>query len=239
VRQDAVHLAEEWALSEPILFVQSPGWWPAVLPLREALGAGLVYDCLDEHTGWDSAVAESVRAAEEGLASASDLVLASAERLYRRLSTLAWNIILVRNRCDFESFRTAEAPNGLWKAQQPGPLIGFYGALGHAWFDVQLMLSVAAMRPDWSFVLIGPSYGDVAEAFEGADNVHLTGEVAWADLPALSADFDVATIPWLLNALTEATDPVKLWEYFAAGKPRGGHGPTRVVPLPGLARHRR
>ena len=31
--------------------------------------------------------------------------------------------------------------------------------------------------------------------------------------------FDVATIPFLINDITQATSPLKLYEYWAAGKP--------------------
>jgi glycosyltransferase involved in cell wall biosynthesis len=50
-------------------------------------------------------------------------------------------------------------------------------------------------------------------------NVHLLGELPYATLPRWLHRFDVATIPFRLTPLTLATNPVKLFEYFAAGKP--------------------
>src|SRR5258706_4735374 len=38
-------------------------------------------------------------------------------------------------------------------------------------------------------------------------------------LPEYVAGFDVCTIPFLRSPLTEATNPVKLFEYLATGKP--------------------
>ena len=41
----------------------------------------------------------------------------------------------------------------------------------------------------------------------------------YSALPAYLQHFDVATIPFILNPITHATSPVKLFEYMAAGKP--------------------
>ena len=38
-------------------------------------------------------------------------------------------------------------------------------------------------------------------------------------LPSWAAGFDVCTIPFLRTPLTEATNPVKIFEYLATGKP--------------------
>ena len=50
-------------------------------------------------------------------------------------------------------------------------------------------------------------------------NVHFLGAQEYKSLPAHVAHFDVCTIPFRVNALTRAVDPVKLYEYLAAGKP--------------------
>ena len=49
--------------------------------------------------------------------------------------------------------------------------------------------------------------------------MHLLGEVPYAELPGYVAGFDVCTIPFRRTPLTEATNPVKLYEYLATGKP--------------------
>jgi hypothetical protein len=162
------------------------------------------------------------------------LVLTTARPLQQRLSRLAWNVLLVPNGCEFARFEAAARPNGHWKLADPRPIIGFFGSLGHAWFDVQLMLAAAAMRPDWRFILVGPAYGDVADALRSASNILVTGEKPYRELPILAADFDVAIIPWLVNDLTAATDPVKLWEYFAAGKPVVSTVLPELFPYQGL-----
>ena len=53
----------------------------------------------------------------------------------------------------------------------------------------------------------------------GRGNVLWLGPRDYETLPGYLASFDVATIPFAINAITLSTSPLKLFEYFAAGKP--------------------
>jgi len=95
------------------------------------------------------------------------------------------------------------------------------------------MIRVAAVgRPSWQFVLIGEISGADTSRLERLDNVHLLGELPYSVLPSYLHQFDVACIPFHLNPLTHATNPVKFFEYLSAGKP------VVSVPLPELEPHR-
>ena len=98
----------------------------------------------------------------------------------------------------------------------------YYGALAE-WFDWPLWIHAAKARPNWSFVLIGPAYdGDVAAVHArvaAAPNIFYLGPKRYDELPGYMQFVDVATIPFVLNAITHACSPVKLFEYMAAGKP--------------------
>ena len=54
---------------------------------------------------------------------------------------------------------------------------------------------------------------------EKLPNVHYLGIVNYKDLASYAYWMDVLTIPFLLNAITESTNPVKLFEYMALNKP--------------------
>jgi GT2 family glycosyltransferase len=49
--------------------------------------------------------------------------------------------------------------------------------------------------------------------------VKAVGEVSYTELPRWLHGMDVCLIPFLVNELTLATNPVKVYEYLAAGKP--------------------
>jgi hypothetical protein len=61
-------------------------------------------------------------------------------------------------------------------------------------------------------------------------NVHLLGRQPYEDLPAYCRAFDVGLIPFAVNDLTRAVNPIKLREYWAAGLP------VATTPLPEVTR---
>ena len=99
-------------------------------------------------------------------------------------------------------------------------IVGYYGAMAK-WLDYDLLKAVAAQLPDVDFVLIGKKYDESYDAsgIDSVPNIHFIGPVAYQDLPQYSAKFDVCTIPFVVNSITNATSPLKLFEYMASGKP--------------------
>jgi glycosyltransferase involved in cell wall biosynthesis len=49
-------------------------------------------------------------------------------------------------------------------------------------------------------------------------NVKFFGKVPYKELPTKLKEFDIGIIPFKINKLTKAVDPVKVYEYMAAGK---------------------
>jgi glycosyltransferase involved in cell wall biosynthesis len=99
----------------------------------------------------------------------------------------------------------------------PRPVVGFFGLIAD-WVDLDLMGAVAKARPDWSIVLVGKVDTDTAP-IDGLPNVHLFGWRDYRSLPSWCRGFDVATLPFRVNRLTLAANPLKLREYLAAGLP--------------------
>ncbi len=98
------------------------------------------------------------------------------------------------------------------------PIIGFYGNL-HSWVDFAVVEAIATARQEWSFVLIGETYVDVA-ALEALPNVHLLGRREHGVLHDYCRAFDVAIIPYdMSNPRMESVNPVKTKELLAAGLP--------------------
>ena len=50
-------------------------------------------------------------------------------------------------------------------------------------------------------------------------NIEFRDAVPYVEIPPILATFDVALLPFKRNLLTEAVNPVKVYEYLAAGKP--------------------
>jgi glycosyltransferase involved in cell wall biosynthesis len=94
--------------------------------------------------------------------------------------------------------------------------ICYIGALWGEWFDWDLLCKIALAYPKASVVVIGDYRG---RCLQPLPNLHFLGLKAQVDLPAYLAYSDVAIIPWSISPLTHATNPLKVYEYLAMGKP--------------------
>lgn len=208
---------EEAGLDSMVVVVNLPFWTPFAEALRERFGWPIVYDCMDDHGGFENNT-PAMLDLEHRLLSTSDLVLTSSQVLHTTIGPKARRCELVRNAGEPEFFEQLPQRASSPLAHLQGPVIGYYGALAE-WFDVEAVANAARNRPDWNFVFIGHVTTDAVRSLESLPNVRFCGEQPYADLPMWVAGFDVCTIPFKRIPLTEATNPVKMYEYFATGKP--------------------
>ncbi len=204
-------------VAEAVCLVQHPFWTPLAQSLKEQYGWKIVYDCMDDHRGFQT-TPHNIVARENTLIAASDLVTVSSRLLHQRISPQHPNCALVPNAGDYAHFSQPILRATSPLASLPRPVIGYYGAIAE-WFDVDAVCLAAARHPKWSFALIGHTFGADLSKLSGQPNVHLLGEKPYAELPTYVAGMDVCTIPFLRTQLTEATNPVKIFEYLGAGKP--------------------
>ncbi len=197
--------------------MQYPSWEPLARRLREQFGWRVVYDCMDEHTGFGTHGA-GIAEDERRLLTESDLVLVTSRPLLDRVRKVRPDALALPNAADAGRFAELPARGASPLAKYARPVVGYYGAIA-AWFDAGAVALAARKHPDWSIVLLGDTKGAALESLQGRPNVHLLGEVPYADLTGYVAGFDVCTIPFHRTPLTEATNPVKLYEYLATGKP--------------------
>jgi len=219
-------LRQDYGINEAVCLVHLPFWWPLAYQLRERFGWKIVYDCMDEHAGF-STNEEKMLSYEEDLVRGSDLIIVTSRKLLGKQKRYNPRCVLIPNACDFDHFSKGGALVPSQIAFLSKPIIGYYGAISD-WFDTKLLAEVARLRPTWSFVLIGNTFGADLVPFRDLANVHLLGEQPYQVLPTYLHAFDVCIIPFKLTPLTEATNPVKFYEYLCAGKP------VVSTPLPEL-----
>lgn len=101
-----------------------------------------------------------------------------------------------------------------------GPVIGYVGALLGLRLDLSVLNHIAAARPDWNIVLVGPE-DDAFRSSElhGMQNVHFLGSKPPAVLPQYIHAFDVCLNPQVISEVTIGNYPRKIDEYLAMGKP--------------------
>jgi GT2 family glycosyltransferase/glycosyltransferase involved in cell wall biosynthesis len=220
-------LYKDLGVASSCAFLQFPFWRRIGLGLRQEFGAKLVYDCMDDWQNWPAEPLPGAfsLAEERELVRESDVLVVTSRELQNRHAAGHVESKLIPNAADFEFFRNAPASSPLSGITRP--VVGYYGAIAD-WFDLDLMLQVARSRPQYSFVLIGQVHLLDVSALQALPNTYLLGEKPYSELPAYLRGFDVCTLPFRMNRLTKAVDPVKVYEYLSQGKP------VVSAPLPEL-----
>jgi len=206
----------EAGIVESCAFVQLPFWRQLALGLRASFGATVLYDCMDDWETFPNFGAFNLTE-ERMLASEADVLLVTAQRLVEKFQRQGLEPLLVRNAADYEAFAGVSAGRTLLQSI-PKPIVGYFGAIAD-WVDLDLVYTAASARPGYSFVLIGEVFGRDVSRLRSLPNVHLLGHREYEEIPFYLFEFDVCIIPFLVNQVTNATDPVKLYEYFSQGKP--------------------
>ena len=180
----------------------------------------VVYYCVDEWSAFTFLNGKLMEQMEGDLIRRSDVVIASAEKLYESKRRLNRHTYLVPHGVDSEHFGKALRAETVVPEEivrLPRPTIGFWGLI-HEWIDLDLVRQVAEQRPQWSFVFVG-KVGVDCGSLARRPNVHFPGVRPYESLPAFAKGFTAAILPFKINRLTENVNPIKLREYLAAGLP--------------------
>ena len=198
-----------------VFFVPHPGRF------ARTLGEDLsVYYCIDAYAhlpGTDQAVVEQF---DRELMEKSDLVLLCAKKMFEERLAIRKDLVYSPHGVDAKLFNTAMDP-ALPVAEplrgMKRPVIGYYGSIS-PWLDIELMAQAAKARPEWQFVMVGMVSTDIS-ALRELPNVHLPGIAPYKELPAWAKGFDVCVAPYLQNQQVLNSNPLKLREYLATGRP--------------------
>lgn len=181
-----------------------------------------VYYCVDDHAAFSGYDKKQVLSDEEELCRRSDLVITTSMSLQDAKAKWNSNTILVPHGVDYKHFSRAvnenfSCPPDLLNI--PQPRLGFFGLI-RDWVDVDLLVQVAKKRSEWHFVMIGDADSSIDLAkYESIPNMHFLGRKSYEVLPAYCRHFAIGLIPFKVNELTHAVNPIKLREYLAAGLP--------------------
>jgi UDP-galactopyranose mutase len=178
-----------------------------------------IFDCMDELSAFRFAPAR-LKQMEQNLLSRADIVFTGGQSLYEAKKGRHVNIHAFPSSIDFAHF--SKARNGIMEPKDntaiPSPRFGFYGVVDER-FDVDLLRELAARKPEWHFVIVGPVVKIEEASLPRAANIHYLGSKAYSDLPAYLKGWDVAIMPFAMNESTHFISPTKTPEYLAAGKP--------------------
>jgi UDP-galactopyranose mutase len=203
--------------------VERPWLWyytPMALPWTRHVDAeAVVYDCMDELSGFRFAPPELV-GLERELLSRADVVFTGGQSLYEAKRDRHPNVFAFPSSVDGAHFR--QARNGLAdppdQADIARPRVGYFGVIDER-IDLDLIRHTAAARPDWQLVMVGPTAKVSDDDLPRAENIHWLGIKGYDELPAYLAGWDVAVMPFAMNDSTRHISPTKTPEYLCGGRP--------------------
>ena len=199
----------------------------------KGLGGKIIYDLLDD---WKTSLggqwySEDV---EASIIQESQIIVATASNLANRLEEFSGRkpatLPNAVNGYLFNSDRRfpcpSDFPAGEWH-------MIYVGALWGDWFDWNLLVKLADTYAEAAVVVIGDYQGQCPNAPE---NLHFLGLKPQTSLPAYLSHADVAIVPWKVSPVTQATSPLKVYEYIAMKKPVVAPDIEPLVGIPGVYR---
>ncbi|MGP3610272.1 glycosyltransferase family protein [Anoxybacteroides rupiense] len=215
-----VHHFSKWVREEYPRLKQTEGnviglWctWPKLTPyIKKMKPDWVIYDCVDEMERWQRYEPEMVKR--------SNAIICTSQPLFERLRKdyPFKRIEIVRNGYDPDLSLHLEHASSILPRDLPKnnrPLVGYVGAWA-PWIDEELVRRL--LREKIDLVVIGAEFG-LNYCSYGKSNMHFLGHKTHEQLANYLPFFHVCIIPFQKNKLTAAVNPVKAYEYLAAGKP--------------------
>lgn len=209
-------LAEDWGCRECVAWFYTPmmlEWAADLSPVAT------VYDCMDELSKFRFAPS-GITQLEEKLFKKADLVFTGGHSLYMAKTAQHPSVHEFPSSIDAAHFRQALSTDVEMPDQEaiPHPRIGYAGVIDER-IDLELIAQAADLRPDWSFIMLGPVVKIDGATLPRRANIHYLGGKDYKDLPAYFSGWDVGMMPFAMNESTEFISPTKTPEYLSAGLP--------------------
>jgi len=193
------------------------------------LGFGFVYEYIDhlspELTGTSELPKSIAEKYDYAVNNKDATVVVTANELWRDIVSKRGeeNLAFSGNGVDYSFFR--EFDPSFTPEKEFRDIIGngkinvcYYGALAK-WFDYDLIKKVAGTGR-YNVILFGIKYdASYDEKMGDAENVYYLGLRDYKVLKYYAKECDILTIPFLINSITRATSPLKLYEYMALERP--------------------
>lgn len=189
------------------------------------LEAKKIYYCVDEWSEMPGMDSKRFKIMEQEIFQTVDAAMFTSRDLMERKSGQTAKSLYLPHGVDYDHFvgpgreeRPGNETSTLSLLRSlPKPIVGFFGIVD-SWVDLEVISTLADRFTHCSFVLIG-RYNVSTELLQNRPNVHLLDALPYSDLPKHANYFDVGLIPFVVNDLTKAVNPLKLMEYFALGLP--------------------
>jgi teichuronic acid biosynthesis glycosyltransferase TuaH len=222
LRRQLLREMQRGHIRNPLLWINDHSLFELVGTLGEQ---SAVYDITDDWTTLEQAdwLKQRINEQDRRLCQSVDAVIVCSQRLFELKQSRTRNLHLVPNGVEAAHYAQvldtpaeSDGENPRWMH----PVLGYTGSLHADRVDIELVRAIAG-RLRGTIVFVGPDMlsSEQRSHLTRCDNVVIHGPVRYANLPKLMQRFDVCIVPHRVSAFTESLNPLKLWEYLAAGKP--------------------
>lgn len=196
---------------------------PFAAPYWDDLGQKLtVFDAVDNwllHSSYAKQV-DKLKAAYEKIKTSADLIYVVSKNLTNFFDDQQ-NVYWIPNGVDIKHYNKKFALINRDISDIPKPIIGYVGIIQNK-VDMELIKHLAEKNEDKSIVLVGPVWAEQEDAkaeLSKFSNVHFLGYKKYSEAPMYIQQFDVGIIPHKTAGFSATTNPMKMYEYLACGKP--------------------
>jgi hypothetical protein len=170
-----------------------------------------LYDAMDDFPEFYRGLSRSaMRQTERQIAAQVNLVLASSTCLARKFAKLGISTEVVHNACGIRDCPPCQSDRPARK------VLGYVGCIAD-WFDWPLVIQLAESVPDVDVELVGPCLNSPPQPLPA--NLKMHGACDHRSLHTHMNRFAAGLIPFRVNRLTEAVDPIKYYDYRCFGLP--------------------
>ncbi|BCW98669.1 MAG: hypothetical protein KatS3mg024_1496 [Armatimonadota bacterium] len=215
--------ARKVGLADPILWLNPH----SAVHMAGRMGErAVIYDITDDWTSFEQPewLRRLTIRQDADLCRKADAVIVCSQRLHEMKQPLAKRLELIPNGVDAEHY--AKVLNGDGPLPEAcrdweRPVFGYVGTIHPDRVDAQLVEQIARKMERGTIALVGPEMlgEEDKRRLIRTGRVRLTGRVPYWEVPEYMRAFDVCITPHRMTAFTESLNPIKLWEYLAAGKP--------------------
>jgi len=175
-----------------------------------------VYDCVDDYTSLPGLINPNyVLELERKTVNLVDKVIVTNNpHLEERVRSFGKEPIVISNGVNYKLFSGwLEKKNGFEIKKR----IIYVGNVS-LWFDFELVSKIADSFKDYEVMIVGFASVDLSP-FKKYSNINFAGKLTQEQFVPLLSESSVAIIPFKINTLTKGADPLKVYEYLAAGVP--------------------
>ena len=218
-------LRAETGLVDAVVVAQHPYWTALSESLREHFAWPIVYDCMDDHSGFLHNGKEILET-ESRLIETSDLVVVSSavllEGLRRRAGPRFCSAMAASMSIFVQSATSRRAAGRRCGSDTTGrsPIGSTAG-----W-----SAELAGLRPAWQFELIGSTLAGDVRPLQDAANIRLLGERGYNELPRLIGEWDGFIIPFKRVGAYRCDQPGQGVRDARDGQARRGGRAARARP---------